>query len=276
MTRTVDLGTAKLLPDVDRRAAWLLTVDDAPQSYVDLEDPRHLEFEYVRRLAHALDCLPPGPLELLHLGGGALTLPRYVAASRPESRQTVIERDGALWDLVRGCLPLPEPNPGTITVRIEDARRAVEERPARTVDVLVADVFSGARIPGELTNLSYVRAAARVLRPGGVYLANVADSAPFAFLASQLATLAEAFTELCVVVEPGVLRGRRYGNAVLLASEEDLPIAELSRRAAADPFPARVVHGSALDRLLAGAEPVLDGTEPAYSPAPPEGAFSIG
>ncbi|MYW28536.1 spermidine synthase-like protein, partial [Streptomyces sp. SID2119] len=85
--RDVDCGTARLLPDVDRDRAWLLTVDEAPQSYVDLDDPTYLEFEYVRRLAHVLDCAAPedAPLDVLHLGGGALTLPRYVAATRPGS-----------------------------------------------------------------------------------------------------------------------------------------------------------------------------------------------
>ncbi|NUR40700.1 MAG: spermidine synthase-like protein, partial [Streptomyces sp.] len=85
VARAVDHGFAKLMPDVDRRRAWLLTVDGAPQSYVDLDEPTHLEFEYARRLGHALDILaePGQPLDVLHLGGGALTLPRYVAATRP-------------------------------------------------------------------------------------------------------------------------------------------------------------------------------------------------
>ena len=48
-------GHARLMPDTDHPAAYLLTLDDTPQSYVDLDDPAHLEFEYVRRLAH-----PPG------------------------------------------------------------------------------------------------------------------------------------------------------------------------------------------------------------------------
>jgi spermidine synthase len=46
----------------------------------------------------------------LHLGGGALTLPRYLAHTRPGSRQLVAEVDDALTDLVREHLPLP---PGT-------------------------------------------------------------------------------------------------------------------------------------------------------------------
>ncbi|WP_438484324.1 spermidine synthase [Streptomyces sp. S186] len=289
VTRTVDHGTAKLLPDIDRPRAWLLTVDGAPQSYVDLDDPTHLEFEYARRLAHVLDeAAPEGqPLDVLHLGGGALTLPRYVAATRPRSRQHVIDSDRGLLDLVAEHLPLRDGSNSDvdsdsdvdsgsgITLHAQDARAALEAAPEAGVDVIVADVFTGSRIPAQLTSVEYARAAARVLRPRGCYAANLADSAPFDFLRSQLANFAAVFAYFALIAEPSVLRGRRFGNAVLVASHAELPIAALARRAAGDAFPARVEHGSALRRLIADARPVPDG-QALPSPMPPDGAFSVG
>ncbi|MDG9705898.1 spermidine synthase [Streptomyces sp. DH37] len=277
--RTVDQGTARLLPDVDRPRAWLLTVDDAPQSYVDLGDPAHLEFEYTRRIAHVLDCAaaPGTPLDALHLGGGAMTLPRYLAAARPGSRQEVVDADRALLGLVAEHLPLP---PGSgIEVRADDALAALRERPPGSVDVLVADVFGGSRVPAHLTTLAYARAAAAVLRPEGIYAANLADAAPFAFLRSQMAGFRTAFGEgpgrLCLIAEPAVLRGRRFGNTVLVASRAGLPVERLARLAAGDPFPARVEHGAALERLIGDARPVQE-SEAAPSPEPPEGSFTVG
>ncbi|GHI84157.1 hypothetical protein Sxan_15210 [Streptomyces xanthophaeus] len=272
--RDVGQGTAKLMPDVDRDRAWLLTVNGAPQSYVDLDEPEHLEFEYVRRLAHVLDCAAgPGlALDLLHLGGGALTLPRYAAATRPGSRQTVVEFDAALVDLVAEHLPLPEDS--GVTVHAADARTWLETAPAGSADVLVADVFGGARVPAQLTSVEYAREAARVLRPGGLYAANLADGAPFAFLRSQLANFGEVFGELALIAEPSVLRGRRFGNAVLLASDAPLEVAALARRCAADAFAARVESGAPLDRLMRGALPVAD-ADAVASPEPPQGAFSL-
>ncbi|MGP3948062.1 spermidine synthase [Streptomyces sp. 7N604] len=281
VTRAVDSGTAKLLPDVDRPRAWLLTVNGAPQSYVDLDDPAHLEFEYARRLGHVLDTVahPGRPLDVLHLGGGALTLPRYVAAVRPGSRQTVIEADRGLLDLVVEQLPLSQRTGAGagagITLHGEDARAWLENAPEHEADILVADVFGGARVPAHLTSVEYARAAARALRPGGVYAANLADAAPFAFLRSQLATFAETFGHLALIAEPAVLRGRRFGNTVLVASDAELPVDDLARRTAADAFPARVEHGAALERLYAGAWPVHD-ADAVPSPEPPDGAFSIG
>ncbi|GAA2393104.1 fused MFS/spermidine synthase [Streptomyces glaucosporus] len=273
--RDVDQGTARLLPDVDRRRAWLLTVDGAPQSYVDLDDPEHLEFEYVRRIAHVLDCAaaPGEPLDALHLGGGALTLPRYLAATRPGSRQQVVDADRALLEMVAEHLPLP--GDSGITVCARDARAALRDRRPGSVDVLVADVFGGSRVPAHLTTLPYARAAAGALRPGGVYTANLADAAPFAFLRSQLATFAAVFDHLCLIAEPAVLRGRRFGNTVLVASRAELPVERLARLAAADPFPARVAHGAALEELIGDARPVQE-ADAMPSPEPPDGAFTVG
>jgi spermidine synthase len=271
----VDHGTAKLMPDVDRERAWLLTVDGAPQSYVDLDEPTHLEFEYTRRLGHVLDTVtePGRALDVLHLGGGALTLPRYVAATRPGSRQDVVEADQGLLAMIDECLPVP----GGIGIELHraDARTWIEAAAPDSADILIADVFGGvfggARVPAHLTSTAY----ARVLREDGVYLANLADAAPFAFLRSQLATFATVFEELSLIAEPGVLRGRRFGNAVLVASHRPLDTAALARRTAADAFPARVEHGPGLRDFIGGAAPVRD-EDAVPSPEPPGGSFGIG
>nr|WP_203614469.1 fused MFS/spermidine synthase [Streptomyces rochei] len=263
------------MPDVDRERAWLLTVDGAPQSYVDLDEPAHLEFEYTRRLGHVLDTVaePGRALDVLHLGGGALTLPRYLAATRPGCRQDVVEADRGLLELVAEHLPLPDGS--DVTAHAADARAWLESAPADSADVLVADVFGGSRVPAHLTSVGYARQAARVLRPDGVYVANLADTAPFGFLRGQLATFATLFEELAIIAEPGVLRGRRFGNVVLVAAHRPVDTAELARRTAADAFPARVEHGRALRDFTGGARPVRE-EDAVPSPVPPSGAFGIG
>jgi spermidine synthase len=273
--RETDFGSARLLPDVDRPHGWLLTVDGAPQSYVDVRDPEYLEFEYVRRLAFAVDAAAPAgqPLDVLHLGGGGLTLPRYVAATRPGSRQEVVEADRALAGLVAEYLP-PPPEYG-ITVCVADARDRLAEVAPGSADLLIADVFGGSRVPAHLTSVEYLTLAARAVRPSGLYLANLADGAPFAFLRPQIATVASAFEHVCLIAEPGMLRGRRFGNAVVVAGRRELPLAALARRAASDAFPARVEHGDGLRALAAGACPVRD-ADAVPSPDPPEGAFGVG
>ena len=215
-------GRAELLRDADRRAAWMLLVDGVPQSHVDLEDPGYLDFEYVRRLGHVIDtAAPPGqPLRVLHLGAGALTLARYVAASRPGSPQLAVEVDAALVDLVRLRLPLRR---GRVRVRVGDAREVLERLPRGSYDVVIADVFAAGRTPAHLTTVEFVNAVRRVLSEGGVFAANVADGAPLAHSRAQVATARAVFPQVALMADAGVLRGRRFGNLVLVASPEPLP-----------------------------------------------------
>jgi hypothetical protein len=264
-------GLAELVPDPDRPTAWTLLIDGTPQSHVDLADPAHLEFEYIRRMAAMLDLIaPPGqPLRVLHLGGGALTLPRYLAATRPGSGQRVVEIDGPLVELVRRSLPW-DPK-AKLKVRVSDAREAVSGMHPAGYDVVIVDVFAGARTPAHLTSVEFIEAVARVLAPTGWLIANVADGPPLAYARAQVATIRAVLPEACLVADAAVLRGRRFGNLVVLAGRTPPPIAELTRRASGDWFPGRVE--SELNRFAAGASPVTDAVA-VPSPAPPEGLFS--
>jgi spermidine synthase len=268
----VRLGSAELVPDLDAADSWLLFVDGVPQSGVDLADPGYLEFEYVRRIGHVADlAFPTGEaLRALHLGGGALTLPRYLAHTRPGSRQLVAELDDTLTSLVRERLPLPAGH--RIRVRADDARAVAESVRAATFDLVIGDVFAGAVTPPHLTTAEFAAATARALRPGGVYAVNVAAGpspssggttprGPHDGLdaaRSAVATIRSVYSETCIIAEPSVLRGRRRGNLVIFASDQPLPEAALSRAAAADPFPARLVAGEDLRRFTAGAPVVTD------------------
>jgi spermidine synthase len=267
-------GRVELLRDADRREAWMLLIDGVPQSHVDLEDPGYLDFEYVRRIGHVIDAAAPAgrPLRVLHLGAGAFTLARYVAATRPGSPQLAVEVDAALVDLIRLRLPLD----AKVRVRVGDARTELERMATARFDVVIADVFAGGRTPADLTSAEFWAAARRVLRGtswAGVVAANVADGAPLAHARSQVATALTVFPHACLIADAAVLRGRRFGNLVLAASPGPLPVDVLTRRAAGDPMPGRVVHGRDLARFTAGAKPVTDATA-TPSPAAPPGAFA--
>jgi spermidine synthase len=265
-------GTAELLADADRDGSWELQLDGVPQSHVDLADPTHLEFEYVRRMGHVLDLAadPGQPLDVVHLGGGALTLARYVAVTRPGSRQRVVEWDEALTELVRRELPLPRG--ARVRVRAADAREGLAAHPDASADVVLVDVFAGARTPAHLTTVEFAADIARVLRPGGVTAWNVSDGPPLRFVRAEAATLRSVFAHVALLAEPGTLRGRRFGNTVAVASDAELPIPGLTRRCAGDPMPSRVVGGAELDRFVGQAAAVTD-ADAQPSPQPPAGIF---
>lgn len=272
VTAPVDGGLAELVPDRERPRGWTLLIDGAPQSHVDLDDPAHLSFAYQRRLGHVIDLAAPAgrPLHAVHLGGGAFTLARYLAASRPRSTQQIVEVDAPLVQLVRRELPL-DPQART-RVRAMDARAGLGRIPDGWADLVIADVFSGARTPAHLTTVEFLTEVRRVLKPGGQYAANLTDGPPLAHLRGQIATAAALFPELALAADPVVWRGRRFGNAVLVASDLPVAVAELTRRVAGDPHPGRVEHGRALADFTGGAAVVTDAAA-RPSPAPPPGTF---
>jgi spermidine synthase len=267
----VDHGVAELVGDPDRPQGWTLLVDGTAQSHVDLDDPTHLEFEYIRRLGHIIDVIAPAglPLRAVHLGGGAWTLARYLASTRPGSSQQVVELDGALVDLVGSRLPADGLG---IDVTVGDARAALSHIPADSLDLLVLDAFSGSRTPAHLTSVEFVAAAAGVLRGGGIYAANVADGGRLDFARAQAAAAAAVLADVALVAAPDVLHGRRFGNLVLLGSDQELPIEQLTRRVAGDPFPARVLAAAEFTRFVQGAVGPADRLA-TPSPMPPPGFF---
>ena len=207
-TRLSDGMRAVIRSDRFVPGAFELVVDGTPQSHVDLDDPTHLFFEYIARMGHVIDQLrmPGEPITALHLGAGALTLPRYVEATRPGSRQQVIELEPALVDLVRAELPLPRG--ASIRMRYGDAREVLGRLPNGlhgAADLIVVDIFGGDRIPAHVTSLEFYRQCGVFLAEHGVLLVNVADGVGAAFARGQASTLVSAFADVAVLAESQVL-----------------------------------------------------------------------
>lgn len=263
-------GVVSVERDRDRASGFVLTVDGTPQSYVDLDDPTYLAFAYVRRLAHVVDLVaPPGrPLGVVHLGAGGLTLARYVAATRPGSRQRAVEVSEEVAAAVRASLPLGR---GVrVPVQVADAREALTRLRPGSADLVLCDVFAAARTPAHLTSVEMFGEVRRVLAPEGVVAANVADGPGLAFARAQVATYLSVFAHVVAMAEQAVWRGRGFGNLVVVASAAPLSAAELDRRCAADPVLARTVAGGGLGRFVAGAAVVTDETAVPSPVLPPD------
>jgi SAM-dependent methyltransferase len=254
---------ARVEPDPARASGRTLVMDTLRHSYVDLDDPAHLEFPYVRRIAEAVDALAPRgePIAAVHLGGGGFTLPRYVEATRPGSRSRVLELDPALVELGRERLGLR--TSAALQVRTGDARTSLREEPTASADLVVGDAFGGLAVPWHLTTAELVADVRRVLRPGGIYALNVIDRPPSDFARAQAATLLAAFPHVALAGPDGLLQGEVGGNFVLLASERPLPLARLRAAAADDPAEPSLVAGRPqLERFAAGAEVLTDDFAP--------------
>ncbi|GAB3079459.1 fused MFS/spermidine synthase [Intrasporangium mesophilum] len=250
----------------DGRRGVTVHLDGSPQSHVQPDEPTLLVFEYVQHLALVIDALPPGPLAVTHVGGAGLTLPRYLEATRPGSAQIVLEPDADLTALVRKEIPLPRRH--RIRVRPVDGLSGIHALGTASADVVITDAYAAGRVPAELTSAAYLLQVARVVRPTGVALWNLADEPGLRWAARVLATIQTALPHVALIATHEVLKGKRFGNAVVVASPSALPEERLRRDVARANLATGIRLGDALDRLVAGARPF--GDEGQASPPPPD------
>ncbi|MGZ8734381.1 MAG: fused MFS/spermidine synthase [Acidimicrobiia bacterium] len=246
--------------DPTRATGRTLWLDDLRHSYVDLDDPTHLEFDYAKSVADAVDSARPGsaPLDALYVGGGGFTLPRYYAATRPGSRATVLELDPAVPKIARERLELETSD--ALRVELGDARIKIRSSPADSADLVVGDAFGGLSVPWHLTTREFVSEVRRVLRPDGVYVINLIDYPSFRFARAELATLREQFRWVGAIASPLKFAQKVGGNVVLVASDRTPDEAALEAAVAmhADTLEA----GADLDAFIADAPVLTDDYAP--------------
>ena len=245
-------SVAEVVPEPGAPHRVMLLLGGSESSFLDLEDPAHLEFEYMQHVRAVVDvALPRGdetrPGRFVHLGGAACALPRALLADRPRSRHLAVELDTVLADLVRRWFDLPR-SP-SLRIRNAEARSSVEHLYPGSADVLVRDVFVDAEVPEHLRTEQFVQSADAALAPRGVYVLNLTDSPGLRRVREELAALAAVFDHLLAVVDPAVWKGRRYGNVVLVAAHHPLDAAAVDRGLRRLPFPAVVVGPGELARL---------------------------
>lgn len=256
----IDTGRVDIIAESQTEQQWLVIVNGVPSSYVDLTDATRLEFEYTRWIGDLIDLhtAPGEPLHATHLGGAGCSLARYVAATRPGSRQIVFEYDARLATLMRQAFAL-RAEPG-LRLRVGDARAGIAGLAPASTDVIVRDAFLGNQVPPHLRTVEFLTDVVRVLTPGGFYVSNIADGTHQRQARTEAATALEVFEEVLLIAEPAHFRGRQYGyrNVLLVASRQLLPEPELTRRLASGSVRGRLVPTERVRELAAGYRPHRD------------------
>jgi spermidine synthase len=256
---------AEVRPDRERPGGRLLLMDGVEAAHVDVDDPTHLEFEYLRHLVRLIDIAHPRrlPLRALHLGGGPCTLARYLAATRREVHSIVLEHDPGVIEVARRWMEL-RISP-SLEVRIGDARALLGGVPAGWAELMVVDVFDGIQVPHHVTTLEFLDESRQRLRPGGLHVVNLIDIAPLGLAAALAATLLARFATVALMTSRRVLEEGASGNLVLAAADRQLDLDLLTRLVPRDPSGWRVVRGRALQRLAGGAPILRDDEAPTHA-----------
>jgi spermidine synthase len=230
--------------------SYVLSIGGAEQSHVNLARPEEIFYEYLRRIGHLVDLAAPAgmPVTALHLGAGALTLARYIQATRPGSVQYAVELERELLDFVLRQLPLPE---GTdLHTIIGDARDALAElEPGLRFDVVILDIFSGPEAPAHLACTEFYSEIRERLTPGGLLIVNVGDEPGLTLVRSQAAAMRLAMGDVAAFAEAGMFQGRYPGNIVLAGTQTPWPDGWSAELVARGPYPAKVLAGVDLDAL---------------------------
>ena len=227
-----------------RPSGRLLRDGPMDASYVDLADPTHLEFDYMRWIRITLRAARAH--RVLHVGGGACALARALAAEDPGGRQEVCEIDADVLALAREHLGLRRAP--RLRVRLADGREFIAGRAPASSDAVVIDAFVAATVPRRLIT---VEALADVARVAPLALVNVVDNRAARDVRAIAAGLSAAYPRVWTL-------GGRTGNTVLAASSMRLDLRRIAAAAAADPSPARLMAPDAVARLIAGTAPVRD------------------
>jgi spermidine synthase len=234
-----------------------LVIDGHVHGHVDAADPGRLELDYQARLATiALALLPPGPASVVHLGGGAVAVPRAMAAHRTDLDQLVMERSAAVIRLAERELGLRAAE--GLRVRRGDARAGLARLGDASADLVVGDAFVDDRTPPHLATVEFLADVRRVLRPGGAYVVNVIDEQPWGRLAAHAATAAAVFDDIAAAGSRGVARLRDPGNAFLLAAAGRLPRDRVVRAGAVARHPVALVADGQLQALVRRSRPRHD------------------
>lgn len=241
---------ASIEPDAFTPGAYVLSIGGAQQSHVNLAEPGEIFYEYLRRIGHVVDLAAPAgqAIRALHLGAGALTLARYIQATRPGSQQWAVELERELLDFVLQQLPMPE---GThLSTIIGDARESLADLPDGSgFDVIILDIFSGPEAPAHIACADFYQEAARLLGPEGVLIVNVGDEPGLSLVRSQIAAMRSAFPGVAAAAEAGMFTGRYPGNIILTGTLGPWPAEWTEALTARGPHPAKVLTGVELDAL---------------------------
>jgi spermidine synthase len=253
---------ARVVTDPQRATGRVLVLDTLRHSYVDLADPRHLEFEYVRAIASVTDVLAPvgEPISALHLGGGGLTVPRYLAEVRPGTTSRVLEVDPGVLAVDERQLGLQ--TSAQLEVRVGDARVGLADEPAGGRDLVVGDAFGGLSVPWQLTTVEALGLVRSALAPDGVYAVNLIDHPPLSFVRAELATLRAVFGSVLLLARAPVLAGEGGGNVVAVAADRPLPAGRIAAALADRGLAWHVAGGDVLAAFVGGAPVLTDDFAP--------------
>ncbi len=208
-----------------------MVLDNLIHSYVCLENPLHIEYEYERIYSDVLKWRfrKDEPFKSLTIGGGGYTFPRYMEVVYPKSQIDVVEIDPEVTRIVYDQLGLSKNT--RIRSYNTDGRWFVMNTKDK-YDLIFTDAYNDLSIPYHLTTREFLQQLKDVLNPNGLVMSNIIDNfQKGAFLPSYIRTLREVFGDKNVFllsVSPD-FKNTRISTFIVIAGNGNIDIADFDK-----------------------------------------------
>ncbi len=170
-----------------------LVLDNLTHSYVNLQNPLHVEYKYEKIYIDVLKWKfnKEDSFKTLTIGGGGYTFPRYMEVYYPNAGIDVVEIDPAVTKVTYKFLGLPKDT--RIKSFNTDGRWFVMKCKEK-YDVIFADAYNDLSIPYHLTTKEFAQQLKDIMKPGGILLTNIIDNFQTGlFLPSYMKTVRSVF-----------------------------------------------------------------------------------
>jgi len=181
------------------------------QSSMILAAPDQLDLRYSRSMTAAL-ALHPAPKDVLLVGLGGASVPKFIQKQCPDVRLDIVELDP---DVVKVCQEYFEfkGTPNTRVIVMDG--RMYFKRSAKPYDVILLDAYAADRVPFHMTTLEFVRLVKSRLKAGGLVATNLWEHAVNRFYFAELKTYQATFPQTYL------FKSGDSGNAIVFATLDD-------------------------------------------------------
>lgn len=209
----------------EKYSGWTLVIDGFYHSNLDLDGEPKLNFDYAKRVAYLADHFfdVGAPISVLHLGGGALSIPRYLEATRPNSKQVVVEVEEDVVTFVEEHFPLPsDTNIELIYADAANIGTLLGPTPP-AFDLIICDVYMGYLAPTERKAVEFYASLQNLLSENGVVVVNAVDALATQeeFALQHFDYAKEVFERVAVLADVEDLEEGRKTNILIVAGSDD-------------------------------------------------------
>jgi tetratricopeptide (TPR) repeat protein/MFS family permease len=218
----------------------ILLLDKLAHSYTLLGQSTSLQYPYEKIYAAVTHRhLPMDPMNILVIGGGGFSYPRFLEVTYPQADIQVVEIDPAVTQAAIAAFGLAQNT--SLKIHHVDGRNHVDSLLRKKnaglhvapLDVVYADAVNDYTVPFHLTTIEFIERVHALMKPGGIFMMTVIDLYdPGRLIGSLLNTFDASFKHtyvFCTNPDGPSAAPKDRETFTLIASDRRLDVDRLGR-----------------------------------------------